>query len=234
MSIDYLSWEMACVDSEFDITEPRPLAKCLPTWYTELPGNLKNLNMNFGDKQFVVEGHHWRSGKFCLGLRGIKSLGYTIPLPEQLNWYPELQDARHWWKEQLLHPEMLHGSRWCTNNQGHYDWNIKIISFPWRAKMAPGWRLMITAHPLNWSPDWHCFSGCVDANFRVSADGHDIGEFWNFPQPIDTDYNYYNVETVLAIRENSMPIDAGECFFSMVPVYDPDYQPAVFKHHPQF
>lgn len=223
---DYLRWERASPDAQDQLEywiEPRPVSDCLPQWFVDLPGNLQNLKLDTGipDHDILIS-HGMRSAKLCLGLRGVRNLGWTIPLT-------------HAHKEVWLHPAMLTGSRFSQRNEdGSYQWGIRLLSFPWRACMAPGWRLLITAHPLTWSPDWFCFSGCVDANYR--HDGRNIGSFWNFDQVMDLELNYYNVEVVVAIRTGSCPatIPDNTCVFSMIPVYDPDYQSPDFKEFPDF
>jgi len=234
---DYLCWQGAKHPAA--ALPPQQVKSCLPQWFADLPANLKQLNLpdDIWQKP-MLEDHGYRSAKLCLGLRGIRTLGWTIPLTHSLSCpagYPG-HDGSVGRKEIMLHPAMLTGSRFdAQNNDGQYEWDIRIISFPWRAKMSPGWRLMITAHPLTWSPDWFCFSGCVDSNYR--HDGVNIGSFWDFDCEMDLDQNYYNVEIVVAIRKDparTVVVPANTCLFSMIPIWDPDYQKPRFKEFRNF
>lgn len=232
----YLTFERA-TPSESDLTEywtePCAVKDCLPQWYTDLPGNLKTLDLaNDIEYQDILVNHGYRSAKLCMGLRGIRTVGWTIPLGYGINQFIGNLGVQGR-KETMLHPAMITGSRFDRRlDNGRYEWEIRILSFPWRAKMQPGWRLMITAHPLTWSDEWFCFSGCVDANYR--SDGRNIGHFWNFDYDIDPDYNYYNVEVVMALKSTFPIVPVGTCVFSMVPIYDPDYQVPEFKEFPNF
>jgi len=230
---DYLCWERA-ISAGNDPglwAQPQAIKECLPQWFVDLPGNLQQLaTSNDCPNRDILISHGMRSAKLCLGLRGVRNLGWTIPLAEA---YADQESCA--WKQSWLHPAMLSGSGFDQrDSQGNYKWGIRLLSFPWRAKMAPGWRLLITAHPLTWSPDWFCFSGCVDANYR--HDGHGIGSFWQFDRSMDLDYSYYNIEVVLAVKNCQVPttIPAGTCVFSMIPVYDPDYRAPEFKEFPDF
>jgi len=232
-------WELAKLPSDLDkrlFPEPVLVKDTNPKWLQNLPGNLKTLSLP-PDNTNMLQSHGWRSAKFCLGLRGVKSVGYTIPLSEPLVFNAVDPSSRDLGRaEILLHPEMLHGTIWSEKqkNNDDYEWGIKIISWPWRAKLPKHWRLLVTAYPLEWSNDWFCFSGCVDANYQISENGHNINSFWDWAEAIDLNFNYFNVETVIAVRKNSAPIPAGTCLFSMVPLYDPNYTPATFKGHPSF
>lgn len=238
---DYLWWQQAIVpqaDNASLYPAPREIRKNLPNWYTELPGNLATLKQTLSDHDVnVMNDHSWRSAKFCMGIKGIRTVGWTIPLARKMNeWAAEPQAES--WKEALLHPEMLHGSCWTEKiDNDEYFWDLKLVSFPWRAKMSRGWRLMITAHPLEWSRDWFCFSGCVDANYQILADNRNIGSMWNYDHEIETDYNYYNIEMVIAFRVGKTKpniIPQGTCFFSLVPIWDPEYKAPEFRGLPHF
>jgi len=237
---NFLTWEQADVsgyDNQHMFTSPVAVAATSPEWFKQLPGNLKNAQLPLlttGEQDQMI-GHGWRSAKFCLGLRGVRQLGYTIPLSSPLDGYfNDVSDRSRGWAETALHPAMLHGSKWSERENNEYVWSIKIITWPWRARMPTGWRLLTTAYPLDWGQNWHSFSGCVDANYSISPDGHDINSFWHWQQPINTDYNYFNVETVMAIKTHTAPLHVNTCVFSMVPVYDPEYTPSEFKPYPNF
>jgi hypothetical protein len=230
------NWQSVPIDNQYS---PQPVKSCLPEWFVDLPANLKQLQLEKPiENQSILSGHGHRSAKLCLGLRGIRTLGWTIPLSHDLANPSDYltHDGNIGRKEIGLHPAMLTGSGFDQKrSDGRYQWQVRILSFPWRAQMAPGWRLMITAHPLVWSPDWFCFSGCVDANYR--HDSVNIGNFWDFKYNMDLSLNYYNVEVVIAIRScegRTVTIPAGTCLFSMIPIWDPEYQRKEFKEFPNF
>jgi hypothetical protein len=86
--------------------------------------------------------------------------------------------------------------------------------------MALGWRLLILPYLLDWSGDWHEFAGTVEPNYHI-VNGTGIGSGLKWTQPILNEYNYYNIETVLAIKR-SATIAQGTVTFTAVPMYDPD------------
>lgn len=139
---------------------------------------------------------------------------------------------RPFMKLQNLHPAMLEGSVWSQRVNGDYQWGIKLVTFPWRAVLPLGWRLLIMAHPLEWSHDWHVFSGCVDAGYYNQRPS--TGSFWQWPYAMQEDRCYFNIEVVLAYRLPHVVIPMNTCLFSAVPVWDPDYQPRPFRGHPSF
>jgi hypothetical protein len=119
---------------------------------------------------------------------------------------------------------MLHGTLWAEQVNNEYVWaRPMILAWPWRARMAPGWRLLMNNYSLDWSSDFHCFSGYVDAN-------HGSG-FWGWSQPMDPAFNYYNVETVVIMKPHST-VPAGSAVFSMIPIYEPNYVPRPFGGYP--
>jgi hypothetical protein len=229
-----LIWQLASDVSVF--SDPIRIKDTKPEWFQNLPGNLKQLDLSNRQPSTIkqLQAHGFRSAKFCLGLKGIRSLGWTIPIQEEIDSICNEQDKKSY-RQAYLHPEMLNGTKWNQlDNRNKCVWNIKIISLPWRAKMSKGFRLLIGAYPLEWSNDWFCFSGCVDSNYRVT-DFRNIGSFWDFEESIDTNFNYYNVEFVIAIKEQpQVKIPSNSLVFSMIPVWDPDYEPAQFKGFPSF
>jgi hypothetical protein len=86
--------------------------------------------------------------------------------------------------------------------------------------MSKGWRLLILPYLLDWSSDWQEFAGTVEPNYHI-VDGTGIGSGLKWTQQIDTEYNYYNIETVVAVRR-SATIAAGTVTFTAVPYYDPE------------
>jgi hypothetical protein len=55
----------------------------------------------------------------------------------------------------------------------------------------------------------------------VSIDGTGIGTGLQWTQPIDHNYNYYNLETVIAFKR-SVTVTKGTVTFCAVPLYDPE------------
>lgn len=241
---EFLTWERAVLPDnvpESMCPAPMPIQESRPEWFKHLPGNLRNveLPMQTLDDINMLSAHNWRSVKFCEGIKGVRKLGYTFPIKHALDNWRHMDTKPKGWAEAYLHPEMLHGTCWADNDgQGNYEWSFKILGFPWRAKMPKGWRMLMQAYPLQWGRKWFCFSGCVDANYQLSPDGHNIGSFWHWEEAIDKEYNYFNVETVVALSTEgglfAEVIPAETFVFSLIPVYDPYYVPSEFKGYPQF
>ncbi len=226
---DYLTWE-SCADPRFDFycPPPKPLHKFLPEWFKNLRGNIREyLPEGFGADHTL---------RHCLGFRGLLDIGYSIALPVDVGgWQTHFASGN-------LHPEMLHGTPWADkpgtpdggwidpteHSKGRdfspYKYRIKLLFWPWRAKMAPGWRLLMTAYTLDWRRDLHAFTGYVEANHGSN--------FWGWSEPMDPTFNYYNVETVVIMQAGAEPVPAGQCIFSMIPVYEPGYVPRPYAPYP--
>lgn len=131
-----------------------------------------------------------------------------------------------------LHPAMLEGSVWSQQVDGLYQWGVALVSWPWRAVLPQGWRLLIMAHPLEWSHDWHVFTGCVDGNYLHHVGSQ--GGHWKWPHAMQDNLCYFKVETVIAYRLPYVSIPMDTCLFSAVPVWDPEYKPKTFRPHPSF
>jgi len=241
---EYLTWERAVLpDSVTEHVCPMPITmqESRPNWFRHLPGNLKLAELPYQSSAdlSMLNSHGWRSVKFCEGIKGVRKLGYTIPLQAPVDNARHMDTRSNGWAEAYLHPEMLHGTCWAENDgAGNYAWTFKIMGFPWRARLSKGWRLAVQAYPLDWSREWFCFSGSVDSCYQISPDGCDIGSFWHWEEPVDPNYNYFNVETVVALDAKKPPfteiIPAGTFLFSLIPVYDPSYMPLEFKGYPNF
>ena len=274
---NYLTWQKAQIDVE--VSPPVPVSHAIPQWWKSLPGNLDNVTQGCPNRN-TLENHGLRSAKFCLGLRGARSIGYTIPLDIDIqsdritdvlfDWnifYNNVKDKNwplcdneenfdllptHIKQEcidhhgytplsqrpkypspstSFLHPEMLHGTHWTDKNDTDYKWSMILSTWPWRAKLSKGWRLLIIPNQFDWSPDYHVFTGCVDANYRIN--GNNVGSNWNFEESIDPDYNYFNIELVVAIKQGSI-IPKSRCIFSAIPVYEPDYKSSMTYRMPNF
>lgn len=213
---DYLTWEY-CADPDIqylDCPKPTAIRNHLPKWFKELRGNLKEyLPEGFGDQHTI---------RHCLGFRGLLDIGYTIPLPETLDGHDT------YFARGRLHPAMLYGTPWANkgtvpwtdNDYSLYEYRIKLLHWPWRARMNPGWRMIILPYLLDWSTDWNEFAGAVEPNYNISSDGCGVGHGLKWSQPIDSKYNYYNIETVLAYKRTAQ-IDKGTVTFCAVPLFDP-------------
>lgn len=225
---DYLSWEY-CTDPDIQYLNcpaPSPMRNHIPQWFKDLKARKPEIVLGDGSGRPFAENQTIRN---CLGFRGIANLGYTIPLPETVD------GLDTYFNRGRLHPEMLYGTKWANrpgNNwiqpdgeidHSPYEYRVRLLHWPWRARMAPGWKLIILPYLLDWTNDWNEFAGCVEPNYRISSDGCSIGHGLKWTQPIDTNYNYYNLETVLAIKR-TVNIPAGTVTFCAVPYYDPEME----------
>lgn len=210
---DYLTWEY-CTDPDIQdlkCAAPMPMRNHLPQWFKDQKA--RKAEIDIAEQQTI---------RNCLGFRGLATLGYTIPLPEELTGYDT------YFSRGRLHPDMLYGTRWanqgtepwCNDDSRVYEYRIKLLHWPWRAKMAPGWRMLILPYLLDWPADWNEFAGMVDPNYDV-RNGTGIGSGLQWHQPIDHNYNYYNLETVIAFRR-SVTVAKDTVTFCAVPLYDPE------------
>ena len=215
---DYLTWE-SCDDPRFNYLNcpaPVPSRNHLPTWVKELSGNLREyLPGGFAADHTI---------RHCLGFRGLMDIGYTMPLPEIIGGGDSAFSTGR------LHPEMIHGTQWAQtwptwgpadcwadpiSNQPDYSpyrYRIKLLHWPWRVKMAPGWKMLTLPNLWDWNEDFNTFSGAQNANLGSSNCN------WSFPY--DPAYSYYNIETVMAIRRDRV-VPAGAITFCLVPIYQP-------------
>jgi hypothetical protein len=210
---DYLTWEY-CHDPDIQYLNcpaPEPVRNHMPQWFK----NQKALKPEID----IAEHQTIRN---CLGFRGLANVGYTIPLPETITSYDT------YFSRGRLHPDMLYGTPWANkgtkpwsdDDTSLYEYCIRLLHWPWRARMAPGWRVLILPYLLDWSPDWAEFAGTVEPNYDIQ-NGTGIGSALNWTTPIDTQFNYYNLETVVAFKRNTA-IAAGTLTFCAVPLYDPE------------
>jgi len=86
--------------------------------------------------------------------------------------------------------------------------------------MAPGWRMLLLPYLLDWPADWNEFAGTVEPNYDVHH-GTSIGSGLKWTQRIDTQYNYYNLETVIAFKR-ATTVEKGTVTFCAVPLFDPE------------
>lgn len=205
-STDYLTWEY-CPDPEIqylNCSRPEPVRNHMPAWFKELKARRDEVNI--AEQQTI---------RNCLGFRGLAQVGYTIPLPETVTTYDT------YFSRGRLHPAMISGTCWAEQEaSGEYLYALRLLYWPWRAKMAPGWRLLILPNLMDWDPRWQAFSGTVEPNYTITQDGTGIGAGLKWTQPVDTRYNYYNLETVVAFKRIEV-IPQGTITFTAVPMYDP-------------
>ena len=210
---DYLTWEY-CADPDIQYLNcpaPTPMRNHMPDWFRNQKARKQEINI--ADQQTI---------RNCLGFRGLAGLGYTIPLPEELTGYDT------YFSRGRLHPDMLYGTRWANtgtepwadDDASLYEYRIRLLHWPWRARMAPGWRMLILPYLLDWPADWNEFAGMVEPNYDV-RNGTSIGSGLKWTQYIDHNYNYYNLETVIAFRR-SVTVAKGTVTFCAVPLYDPE------------
>jgi hypothetical protein len=204
-----ITWQRSCEPDAEMCVAPVPTKTVIPQWFGELRGNLSHYTNGVSND---------RTARHCLGLRGAMNLGWTIP------W------SKGYVRGVPLQADQLHGSIWAEQLDSQYKWHLHIMCWPWRICLPHGWRLLMNSHPLVWSNDWFAFSGCVDANYHVT-NGTNIGSFWNYNYPIDSDCGYFNIENVMAFKEQCGydRIAEGTPLFSAIPIYDPDYQPKISR-----
>jgi len=219
---DYLTWEY-CTDPDIQYLAcdpPMPMRNHMPDWFKNLKQRRDAVDPDYYRESSMVADQ--LTIRNCLGFRGIAALGYTIPLPETLDGYDT------YFSRGRLHPEMLYGTKWANtgtepwaeDDSSLYEYRIRLLHWPWRARMAPGWRLLILPYLLDWSSDWNEFAGTVEPNYDVQ-NGTNIGSGLKWTQSIDHNYNYYNLETVIAFKR-SVTVAKGTVTFCAVPLYDPD------------
>ena len=210
---DYLTWEYSTdPDIQYLACDPpMPMRDHMPEWFKQQ--KVRKAEIDIAGQQTI---------RNCLGFRGLATLGYTIPLPEELTGYDT------YFSRGRLHPDMLYGTKWANTGDGPwvaddsslYEYRIRLLHWPWRARMAPGWRLLILPYLLDWSNDWQEFAGTVEPNYEVNF-GNSIGTGLKWTQSIDHNYNYYNLETVIAFKR-SVTVAKDTVTFCAVPLYDPE------------
>lgn len=210
----YLTWEY-CTDSEIQYLNcpaPAPVRNYMPQWFKDQKAH--NQQIDIAEHQTI---------RNCLGFRGLANLGYTIPLPETLDGYDT------YFSQGRLHPEMLYGTHWANkgnspwtnNDHSLYEYRIRLLRWPWRARMAPGWRLLILPYLLDWSKDWNEFAGTVEPNYNITRDGCGVGHGLKWTQLVNPQYNYYNLETVISFKRSTI-VPEGTLTFCAMPLYDPE------------
>jgi hypothetical protein len=199
-------WEPA-VDCA--VEEPQLVSNFYPPWYKCLSGNLRDYqDTDFGPNH---------TARHCLGLRGLSDIGYTVPVPADIVWDEFTAMSRGG-----VTPQQLHGTKWAEKDEnGEEKWVLRIITLPWRAKLKKNWRLLITPYMLDWSDNYFCFSGAVEANYQF--DNNTIGGHYIWDQYLDHKYyNYFNLEMVVAIRKGAT-IKKDSLLFTAIPLYDKNH-----------
>jgi len=210
---DYLTWEY-CQDPKIQYLEcpaPAPVRNHMPQWFKDQKAHKQEITI--ADQMTV---------RNCLGFRGIAGIGYTIPLPETLD------GSDTYFSRGRLHPDMLYGTHWANKGKvpwtdddtSLYEYRVRLLHWPWRARMALGWRMVILPYLLDWDTNWNEFAGTVEPNYNI-CDGSGIGTGLKWSQPIDTKYNYYNLETVIAYKR-IVTVPKGKLTFCALPLFDPD------------
>jgi hypothetical protein len=203
---DYLCWESARLDdflADLDCEPPQPTQNFLPEWYANLKGDLRSYRTDDWRYNHTV--------RYCKGLQGLHSIGWTMPLPIDITAEQNVISRK------IVVPEMLYGTMWNEKDQNNqHVWDFTIVFWPWRARLAKGWKMFTTAYHLDWNPDWFEFSGLPPANYSVNLEKNSIGSMYQWEQALDTDtYDYYNIETVLAFRRGTT-IKKGAITFSLI------------------
>lgn len=214
---DYLTWEY-CEDPAIQYLNcpaPTPVRNHMPDWFKAQKA--RNTEIDIANQQTI---------RNCLGFRGLATIGYTIPLPETITCHDT------YFNRGRLHPEMLHGTRfanrrtdgkpWAPGDGSPYEYGVRLICWPWRARMAPGWRLLILPYLLDWPGDWNEFAGTVEPNYNIE-NGTSVGSALQWTQTIDPAYNYYNLETVIAFKRHTI-INKDTVTFCAVPLFDPELE----------
>ena len=214
---DYLTWEYS-QDPEIQYLKcpaPTPVRNHMPEWFKNLKAHKDEVTL--AEQQTI---------RNCLGFRGLASIGYTIPLPETLTGYDT------YFSRGRLHPDMIYGTKFAnrtgspwtepdgTIDYSPYEYRFRLLHWPWRARMAPGWRMLILPYLLDWSDDWNEFAGMVEPNYEIE-NGTGIGTGLKWTHPVDIQYNYYNLETVVAYKRN-IQVLKDTVTFCAVPLYDPE------------
>jgi len=217
--MNHLTWEY-CDDPEIqylNCPEPTPMRNHMPDWFKQLKA--KQEEVNIAEQQTI---------RNCLGFRGLANIGYTIPLPEDLEGYDT------YFARGRVQPQMMPGTIFANkgtvpfapDDTSLYEYRMKILNYPYRAKMEKGWRLLILPYLLDWSKDWHEFAGTVEPNWDLRPKSPDtptqVGSNLNWTTPIDPEYNYYNLETVIAVKRSLRKLPKGTLTFCAVPLFDPE------------
>lgn len=207
-----IEWQFADKDERWKgIVFPpmEPVSKHLPDWYKNLKGDIKNyFTPGFGQDH---------TARYCLGLRGLAYVGYTCPLPMDLKTFDYDPSP---WGDLNFHPATLTGTKWSHTMPGapadehlhNYEWNLRLLEWPWRAKLPKDWRMLVTSYMLDWTDDWYCFNGSPPA--MVAKRLHRVRKFSKI---IDPKFDYFNLEIVVAIK-NGVTVPKGTCMFTAIPL----------------
>jgi hypothetical protein len=213
----YLTWEYSDDPAiqYLNCPAPAPVQNHMPNWFKSQKSRKSEIDI--ADQKTI---------RNCLGFRGLATVGYTIPLPEEINSYDT------YFSRGRLHPDMLYGTHWANRTEdgkpwvagdgSPYQYGVRLLHWPWRARMAPGWRLLILPYLLDWATSWNEFAGMVEPNYDIE-NGTGIGSGLQWTQAIDPAYNYYNLETVIAFQRNTV-VAKDTVTFCAVPLFDPELE----------
>ncbi len=202
---DTLTWESSRLDpfyEDFDCPPPQPVYTCMPEWFKNLRGDLTT---------YLPEGfRNNHTARHCAGFRGLAESAWTIPLPI------EITDQQNKLARNILITEMLHGTVWDERDgNGEPVWRLFVMFWPWRARLAKGYRLLVSEHGFDWDPNYKSFMGAPEANHKYNPERRGFGNALTWEQDTDPEqYNYCNVESVIAIRKGHV-IPAGRTVFSL-------------------
>lgn len=207
-----IKWEFADKSPHWDfdiaINEPALIRNHLPDWIKTLRGNIRE----YYPKGFGLD----HTARHCLGLQGLSQVGFTCPLPVDIH----SNDYNHTpWGGLNFHPYTLFGTKWAEVLEGNpadehlhnYQWNIRLLEWPWRAKIPKKHKLLMTGNMLEWNDDYSSFSGVVP---KISP-GDQRAE--KFSAIMDPEFDYFALENVIAIKTGKI-IPAGTCIFNAVVV----------------
>lgn len=218
----YLTWEYSD-DPEIQYLNcpaPSRMRNHMPQWFKDLKA--KSNEVVTGDEHRAVFAEN-KTIRNCLGFRGLANIGYTIPLPETITGH-DTYFARGRVQAPMIEGTIFSNKSdkpWTNDDTSLYEYTFRLLHFPWRAKMAKGWRLLILPYLLDWSNDWNEFAGIVEPNYDVQH-GTQVGSSLKYSTPIDPEYNYYNVETVIALKRAIGKVSKGTLTFCAVPLFDPE------------
>jgi hypothetical protein len=192
------------------IQEPVPVLQAMPDWFKNLKGNIK---------EYFADGFgRDNTARHCLGLRELAHIGYTCATPIDIR--SNDYDASPWGGLNF-HPYVLHGTKWANaiNNTSidehlhNYEWNLRLLKWPWRAKLPKGHKLLITSYMLSWSDDWFAFAGGIPSLKK----GDNRAQTCSIE--LEDNFDYFNLEQVIAIR-TGYKIQKGTYIFTVIPLKD--------------
>jgi hypothetical protein len=188
--------------------KPSPVKYNFPSWIKNLKGNIK--------EYFPAGSGQDHTARHCRGLQELSQMGLTCPLPVDV-------EAHNYdmipWGGLNFHPYAMHGTMWDKIADGckadehltSYEWNLKLLIWPWRIKTSKNIGIMITNHGLTWQDNWFCFSGVMPPDVAEEPNRQN-----HFSSTIDPKFNYFQLEVVVAIKKGTF-IPKDTCIFTILP-----------------